>query len=560
MDRFFARMGWLDDAAPLFRAGLRVPHAGVLLAVPALLRTGVLTCAREIYSDTGPAFYGLRSTLMALLLMALLRIKRPEALKEHAPDDLGRLLGLDRAPEVRTLRRQLGRLADRGCAAAFGRALAQRRVRDQPESMGFLYVDGHVRVYNGVSTLPKTHVARMRICMPATTDYWVNDCAGEPLFVVTAEANEGLAKMLLPLLDELRALLGERRVTIVFDRGGWDHELFRTIVDEKGFDILTYRKAPWTPLAEERFLEREAVLDGRLVRYRLCDEEIALLQGRLRLRQITRLTDTGHQTPILTSRRDLPDVELAWRMFERWRQENFFKYMREEYALDALADHQVEPADPAREVPNPHRTALDIRLREARAERDRLAARLGEAAQANPESRRRTMRGFKIAHAALAAKLRAAAKRCRELLAQRATLPRRIPVAEAIGGEVVKLATERKHLANLLKMVAHQAESELVGLVAPVYARAEDEGRTLVQAMLAGAGDITVSRDELRITLAPLSASHRSKVLVALCEKLNREPTRFPGTRLTLRYAVAPFPDLSPPCSADKPDRSAGPM
>ena len=40
-------------------------------------------------------------------------------------------------------------------------------------------------------------------------------------------------------------------------------------------------------------------------------------------------------------------------MFERWRQENFFKYMREEFLLDTLIDYQIEPEDPTRTIPNP---------------------------------------------------------------------------------------------------------------------------------------------------------------------------------------------------------------
>jgi prepilin-type processing-associated H-X9-DG protein len=87
-------------------------------------------------------------------------------------------------------------------------------------ALGFLYVDGHVRVYHGRHQLPKTHVARMRLSMPATSDYWVNDMAGDPLFVVTTEANAGLVKMLPVVLGEVRWLIGERRVTVVFDRGG----------------------------------------------------------------------------------------------------------------------------------------------------------------------------------------------------------------------------------------------------------------------------------------------------------------------------------------------------
>lgn len=98
---------------------------------------------------------------------------------------------------------------------------------------------------------------------------------------------------------------------------------------------------------------RRAKLDGRWVKYRLHDQAVRFLKGTLRLRQVVRLCDDGHQTQVLTSRWDLRAVEVAYRMFERWRQENFFKYMREEFLLDALADYQVDPDDPTRTVPNP---------------------------------------------------------------------------------------------------------------------------------------------------------------------------------------------------------------
>ena len=214
VDRFLASLGLLDDAVPLFRAGTRVPRAGVLLAVPALVASGVFDCAREAYVGIGPAFYGLRTTILSLLLMALLRIKRPEALKEHCPQDLGRVLGLDRALEVKTLRRKLSRLAAIGRAEEFGRALAKRRACGLEDALGFLYVDGHVRAYHGSRTLPKAHITQLRLSMPATTDYWVGDARGDPLLVVTADANDGLVKMLPPVLVEVLKVVGDRRVTV----------------------------------------------------------------------------------------------------------------------------------------------------------------------------------------------------------------------------------------------------------------------------------------------------------------------------------------------------------
>ena len=540
-DRLMACLGLLEDAAPLFGSQTKVPRAGVLLALSPLVRSGVFACAQQTYGSLGPAFYGLRTSLLTLLLMALWRIKRPEALKEHSPQDLGRVLGLDRAPEVKTLRRKLTRLAAAGRAAQFGQALAQRRIAARGEALGFLYVDGHVRVYHGQHRLPKTHVARMRLSMPATSDYWVNDSTGDPLFVITAEANAGLVKMLPEVLAQVRSLVGKRRVTVVFDRGGFSPKLFLQIL-AADFDILTYRKGRCPRISRKRFQTHRTRCEGRTNTYHLADQEVRFLKGKLRLRQVTRLAEDGHQTPILTSRRDLLPAQVAYRMFDRWRQENFFKYLREEYALDALADHCVVPDDPLREVPNPAWARADAKLREAYAHLERLQAEYGLEAANNIESRRRTMRDFKIAHGKLGQSITKAMQEVSLRDKQRAALPKRIPLQDLPGEPVVKLAPERKHLTNLLKMVAYQAESDLLRAVTPHYSRADDEGRTLIQSALASDADLQVTEDELRVTLAPLSSPHRTRAIAALCEELNQTVTIFPGSRLRLHYAVRESP------------------
>ena len=552
IDRVMACLGLLDDAAPVFRPGTQVPGAGVLLAVPALVESGVLNVARDIYGSLGPAFYGLRTTVVALLLMALLRIKRAEALKEHAPQQLGRLLGLDRAPEVKTLRRKLTRLAGYGRAAAFGRALAERRVATRGHAIGFLYVDGHVRAYHGKRRIPKTHVARIRSSMPASTDYWVNDAEGEPLFVIPTEANKGLVKMLPVVLDEVRGLVGERRVTVVFDRGGWSPKLFKELIND-GSDILTYRKGRFRRVPKSRFSLCEATIAGRKVRYVLADQGILLLKRTLRLRQVTRLTNDGHQTPIITSRRDLSAVEIAYRMFERWRQENFFKYLREEFALDALVDYGVDSADPKRDVPNPVRKKLDAELRKARVELEQLEAEYGLEAFENRERLRRTMRGFKIANAELGQKVLDAMRRVTQLENKRATVPARVPIQKVVEGDVIKLSVERKHLTDILKMVAYQAEGDLVRLLSSHYHRTEDEGRTFIQNALAGSGDIEVNTTRLLVSLDPLSSPHRTRALAGICDELSAIGTCFPGTKLQLQFAVKPEPPRSTGFPGPKP-------
>jgi hypothetical protein len=149
LDRLRAAMGKLDEAAPLFVRTENLPGAGVLLAIAALVHSGVLAVARRIYGSLGPAFYGLRTTIVTLVLLALLRIPRPEALKQHSPGDLGRIAGLDRMLEVKTLRRKFTRLASMKKTREFGLELARGRVDERGRTLGFLYIDGHVRAYHG---------------------------------------------------------------------------------------------------------------------------------------------------------------------------------------------------------------------------------------------------------------------------------------------------------------------------------------------------------------------------------------------------------------------------
>jgi len=539
----------------MFRDGESVPGVGALLALPFLVHSGLLRIARQLYGEIGPAFYGLRTTLVTLFLMALLRIQRPEQLKERDPAALGRLLGLDRAPEVKTLRRQLGRLAAHHRAEQLGAELARVRVAQRGDLMGFLYVDGHVRAYHGQRTISRTYVARRHLAMPATTDYWINDRGGDPLLLITADVNAALTKAFPDLLRRVREAIGKRCVTIVFDRGGWSPKLFRSMI-QQDFAILTYRKGKGRLVNEQRFVHRRAKLDGHWVTYDLHDQPVRFLKGKLRLRQITRLCEGGHQTQIITSRWDLRDIEVAYRMFDRWRQENYFKYMREEYLLDALVDYRIEPEDPTRTIPNPERRALDKQIRAARAELAQIERQYGAAAADNTEQHRPTMRGFKIAHGKLGKQLRAARDRLSKLIDKRRNVPSRVEIRDLSERAVVKLATERKHLTDIIKMIAYQAESDLLNLLRPHYLRADEEGRTLLHELLAAAGDIKVTQNELQITLAPLSSPHRTRAAQALCELLDQTATVFPGSPLRLRFAARPPPCIGLAFPGSQPHRS----
>ena len=379
-ERVLARWGLLGEgAAPVFAPGARYPLAGLLLALPALEATGLLDAAREVYGRLKDGFYGLTATLLTVVFLALAGEPRAEGATRVPPAALGRVLGLDRAPEVKTIRRKLGELAAAGKAAELVMTLARRHAVARPDALGFLHVDGHARVYYGTRTVQKTHVARLKFPAPATMETWVTDQDGDPVFMVVAEPSDSLAGELRRLLPQLRQVVGAgRRVTVCFDRGGWSPALFADIT-AAGFDVLTWRKGPAPDLPADTFTTITCTDDrGRRHEYDLAEAtvELGISEGprkgqTVTLRQVTRRVPAKagatRQIHALTSRTDLTAGEVCWRLSSRWREENYFRYARTRFALDALDSYAAAPDDPDRKVPNPAKKTAAARVRQAEA-------------------------------------------------------------------------------------------------------------------------------------------------------------------------------------------------
>ena len=362
VERVLARFGLIPYAPPVFAPCARAPLAGLLLGLPALAGTGLLQTAHEVYGGLPNGFYSLDTMLCEGVFRALLGEARAEGAVRVDPVALGRVLGLDRAPEVKTIRRKIGLLAEAGKAGDWIAAMAARHVAARPEQAAVLYVDGHVRAYQGTRKIAKTHVPRLKFPAPATVETWVSDAAGDPLLVVMAEPAASLAAELRRLIPELRATVGDdRRVLVGFDRGGWSPTLFADL-DAAGFDTLTWRKGTTTDIDEALFTECVHTDEhGRTHTWRLADTEITLdiadgprtgeVYG---MRQISLFnTAATRQMHILTTRRDLAAAEIRYRMGSRWRQENHYRYARIHFDLDSHDTYRAADDNPTRMVPNP---------------------------------------------------------------------------------------------------------------------------------------------------------------------------------------------------------------
>jgi len=559
LDRLFARMGQLDDAAPVFdEQPRRSSRAGLLLALPVLLAHGVFADATRIFGSIGPAFYGLRNSILSLLLLFLARINRPEGLKEHSPWELGAVMGLDRFPEMKTLRRKLRQLATQSRSARFMEAQMARALSRLRASQVWLYLDGHVSVYSGKRKLGKQHVTRLRTSLPAVLDYWLNDENGDPLMVVTGAPRKSMVKLVPTLVEQVRATGEHRPITIVFDREGWSPRMFAELdaMDEVYF--LTYRKAQprkkLPKLPASAFMHHEGVVKGCRVKYELADNGIYVYHGsgkkrrRLRLRQVTRLTaDTGHQTHVVTNNWELETLLVAHGMFSRWAQENSFKYMGQELQFDGLLTYLMQDADGERMVANPKRRKLKSQVDQLQRKHDKLVAEYGQRALDNEERQRRTMRGFKIANGELGRAARQVEEELVDLRLQHEAMPARVPVKETLkdGQQPKQVHVETRRLAHSLRMATIRAESALRELMRPHYSRWRQDGRTIIQSMMQSAGQIQAVGDHLQITLDAQSAPHRTRALDALCGELNVLDAKFPGSHLRMRFAVSEHPGVS---------------
>ncbi len=319
-----------------------------------------------MYGRLRNGFYGLEMLLVACVFLALLREPRAEGAARIPPAALRRVLGLDRAPEVKTIRRKPGEVAAAGKAAGLQLAIARHHAATRPGTLGFMYIDGHTRAYFGERDVQKMHVARLKFPGPATEETWVTDGSGHPLLVVMAEPSASLAARIKDLPPDLRAITGDRtKPVLCSDRGGWSPDLFAAIIDE-GFDLLTYRKAgagkdiPDLP-GDAFTIAAFTGDDGRAREYDVAGSSIELPvtagehKGEvLTLRQVTR-RDKDRQVHILTTRdaAGLPAAAVVYRMTGRRREENYFRYARAHFALDALDSYAVTPDNPERMVPNP---------------------------------------------------------------------------------------------------------------------------------------------------------------------------------------------------------------
>ena len=552
-ERLLAAVGVLRQAPVEFEAAADVPLGGVLWALPALLAEGLLRHSRKLFT-LPEGFYPLETFFLVLAFMALVRVRSLEALRYEPPGEWGQLVGLDRIPEVCTLRQKLGQLCHpAGVATRWSSQLAREWMAAQPDHDGVYYADGHVRVYHGkLAALPRRYVARQKLCLRGTTDYWINALDGQPFFLVNRPVDPGLIEVLrteiVPRLLEdapgqpTAAALAEdpllHRFTLVFDRAGYSPKFF-TEQKAQRVAVITYHKFPGQDWPQAEFTSQPLVLaNGESVTLSLAERGTCLSNG-LWVREIREREISGHQVSVLATDYRSELRPIAVRMFARWTQENFLKYMREHYAIDRLVEHGTEPLPETTLVVNPAWRKLDSQIRREQALRERDHAAFGTLnLSTTPEAPE--LEAWQQQKARLHQTITARQTRLEELKAQRKQTPRHLTLKELPSADQFpRLRAERKHFVDTIKLIAYRAETALVGTVREALARSDD-GRALVRELMRTTGDLhpNLEAKTLTVCLHPLPSRLQDEAVRHLAEELTATETVFPGTDLRLVFKL----------------------
>lgn len=554
MDRFYARIGLLNGVETEFVHSCDIANAGVLFSLAALLSNGLLDSLEE-YFKLPAGYYTLQQIFLVIAFLALCRIKTYEQLRYSAPGEWGKILGIDRLPEVKTLRKKINILSEQQNAQVWSTVLSKEWMKSDTASAGVLYVDGHTRVYHGNQTkLPRHYVARERLCLRATVDYWVNAMNGKPFFRVNQVVDHGLLNVLRleiipallkdvpaqPTTEQLQSNALLHRFTVIFDREGYSPALMLEMKLQR-IAIITYHKFPKKIWDSTEFKVHTSVekTTGTTKVLQLAERGTKLSNG-LWVREIRCMKENGHQSSILSTDYVSELMIVALELFARWSQENYFKYMRENYNLDRLIDYSTEPIPDTTIVVNPEYKEITSNVRSTSAKLVRLKVAFSNL-QLTGDIDPQQVEPYTQKKADLQLGIEEITQKIQTLKEDRKKIQHHIAVKDLPADQRFEaLRSESKHLIDTIKMIAYRAECALTETLKESLS--DDEGaRMLVKRIFTSEADLIPDKEKktLTVRLHHQACKSQDVAIRKLCAELNETEVIFPGSEMRLIYEIA---------------------
>jgi len=390
------------------------------------------------------------------------------------------------------------------------------------------------------------------LCLRGMVDYWVNDQQGRPFFAITTPFSGGLLRMLReeivprllaevpnqPSQAQLDANPCLSRFTLIFDREGYSPDFFKDMWALR-IACQTYHKFPGEKWAVSEFQScRVTLTHGEQMSMALAERGTKLSNG-FWVREIRKLTETGHQVSVLSTDYQSEREPVAVHMFSRWSQENFLKYMMQNFSIDRLVDYGTNELDETKEVVNPKHRKLDGQVRRKAAILGRKLAEFGRVSLKEPETDKEILK-HQDKKARLKEEIELLEKDVDELKAQRKDTTKHIPLSDLPQQEQFQqLAPTRKQFLDTIKMIAYRAETAMAAVLRDQLAHA-NEARSLLRELFTTEADLIPdqSAGTLTVRLHHLTNPLSDRAILALAKELNDAETLYPGTNLRLVYEL----------------------
>ncbi len=532
-------------------------HAGVLISLPALLSQGLLRHKDDFSIEN--VYYSTSSVFLSLAILSLLRIKTLSGAGSIPAGELGKAIGLDRIPEVKTLRTRLALFCQLVNIDQWRFELSRDWMHSSPELSAVLYIDGHINLYYGKDIAPpKRFVSRMRLCLSGTTDYWVNDAMGQPFFVINKTISSGLISSIKedlldkfdkdvpnqPSKEELSQDKYKSRYMLVFDREGYSPDFFYDLW-QKRISIATYKKNVTDTWDEAEFTEYTGTLPfGNEKTIELAERGV-LLQNKgskkkIWAREIRKKSKSGHQTSIITTNFKLSIIMIGLYMFARWSQENFFKYMMQEFGIDTLVSYIKEKISDTSVLVNPEYRALENIRRKLTSKLNTVKAKFSSLVLSNTPIEKKEMEKYLLKKEELKTEVEQKEKEIEQIKEKKKSIPRKITYSELPEAEKFdNIINERKHFLDTIKIIAYRAETAMSNIIKQHMSH-EDESRLLLKQIYKADANIKVDKENKRLVVEihRLAYWKDDKILEKLCQTMNETQTQFPDTNLTLFYKL----------------------
>jgi len=508
-------------------------YAGAMLLHAFLTRLGT----EEILSSLPIRVarrYDAASLVYASTFSFALGTSSMEGTKHLVAKDAGVLCGTTTFPHLRTLRPGLRALAEVTDPVALQTAFAKAMLEADEHPPEVFYADDHFVTYWGKEAVAKGYNIRRHLAEPGRDDTFVVDDTWRAVCFASGEPR-GLSVTLPEVLGQLKAIVGDRRIMVGFDRGGSYPKVFAALAEED-MEWITWRRAPLpapTTTPKRSWVE----VDGLRTTMTLSDELVELNgYDATPVRQLSAYEDGKVVFQVLTSNTELTGARLVRRLRGRWCIENTNKYLEDHQGVHWLATYEMDTEVNTAKVNNPARRTARTTVRTAEtalAEAERALGRETESHDGDLDE-----------HLAQIRVLRDDVVIARDCLDDERSglkgIPAKLPANELDpNAKRSRPRLAARALQMVCRLLAYNAELDLARAL-NTYLGDNDEYRAITRNLLHLGGTVAFEPRQITVTLDRPGAPRIARALGQLLDELAAgPPAQLAGDRRPIVYRLA---------------------